>query len=953
MAVIDIMRSAGYAQRGYIIPTEAPYNCVGNGIADDWAGLQAAVNAAIDQRKSVYLPGNKVYRISKTLRCEVFQHRVANPVDYFSRIFGGNEGGVRPKILLAPNASGFNSVASPRPVVYFNNWQPNANLVNANPRPPNLDLQNPYTTDPTMTIQGVTYTWQPWAANLYKCAFINVDVDTNGNPGADGLAFLVAQDAYLFDVKITATGSNVALRGGSGRSCPAGNLELVGGRYAISNDHPRRDGCAGTLYVGVKAYGQTVGVLEQFDESNNCILVGFDITTNNIPVFNASSDFSAASSNSFLLIDGIVRETGSATNTLFRNPNGKTCYIRNVYVTGTSNLISHPSGTVTGSGTWKRIAEYSQNDMKYGLPNTSADETLTMPSYSIVDNVKARIAQPFTPVVQNNVSAPGDMIAAHYKPFQWYRDDMIVATAAPYNADSTGATDSVAALEAAFLAAETAGHNTVFLPPGTYRVSRTLNLRSHTKLIGSGSPRPSNFPHNGTKIRPTDNWVPTSTNEYIIATPADASATCEISFIGINKPSNGSFPGKFTYYHNDILWRSGKNSQYRAVALIKDWEPEAVGTAKLAPQMCLVVSGPTAGGRFFGLATPNGDQYSNANTRSMYVVNTSQPIHFYGMQCEITKSGERAEGNAVVRNSSNVRFYGAKREGYSPSLVIEDSSNIAHYGLTTDFNFFTYPAYFWLKGTVNNVVFASLNVRRNPSSSQWRTGTYSQVGTTITVSLTPHWQESGDSIFLNFTTGGATSGVYVVTGVTNANTFTITAPDSATRSGNVTCMVRSDMVRDDSTTGAKSQVDGPFSVSYFRKGTLDDSVMEIPSIPAPPPFQSVSPGTAARGPGESVALTISPSNQTPTGATLAGIAVSLSGTSPGGATVAMPSKSDLLTGAFKNVDWFTPLDLELTFPSADPVQATITLNGPAPANSPGAFNFWGRREIPGEPGGEE
>lgn len=65
------------------------------------------------------------------------------------------------------------------------------------------------------------------------------------------------------------------------------------------------------------------------------------------------------------------------------------------------------------------------------------------------------------------------------------------------------------------------------------------------------------------------------------------------------------------------------------------------------------------------------------------------------------------------------------------------------------------------------------------------TGTYSQVGTTtLTVTSNGHKLKTGDSVYLDFTSGSATDGTFSVT-VTDANTFTVTTT-SATTSGNVT-----------------------------------------------------------------------------------------------------------------------------------------------------------------------
>lgn len=63
-------------------------------------------------------------------------------------------------------------------------------------------------------------------------------------------------------------------------------------------------------------------------------------------------------------------------------------------------------------------------------------------------------------------------------------------------------------------------------------------------------------------------------------------------------------------------------------------------------------------------------------------------------------------------------------------------------------------------------------------------GTWTRSGTTITVTRVAHGNPIGRAKRLDFTTGGATSDVYVITGVPTADTFTVTAPAVGT-SGNV------------------------------------------------------------------------------------------------------------------------------------------------------------------------
>ena len=70
-------------------------------------------------------------------------------------------------------------------------------------------------------------------------------------------------------------------------------------------------------------------------------------------------------------------------------------------------------------------------------------------------------------------------------------------------------------------------------------------------------------------------------------------------------------------------------------------------------------------------------------------------------------------------------------------------------------------------------------------NNTYTTGTYAQsASTTITVTLTAHGLNTGDSVYLNCTTGTGDSNVYSIT-KTGDNTFTVVSPTSETTSGNV------------------------------------------------------------------------------------------------------------------------------------------------------------------------
>ena len=72
-----------------------------------------------------------------------------------------------------------------------------------------------------------------------------------------------------------------------------------------------------------------------------------------------------------------------------------------------------------------------------------------------------------------------------------------------------------------------------------------------------------------------------------------------------------------------------------------------------------------------------------------------------------------------------------------------------------------------------------------PNEGFTKTGTYSQSGTTVTITITSHGVAVGDKLTIDYTSGSAIDGTFVVKTVPNQNSFTVTAAASDTHSGNV------------------------------------------------------------------------------------------------------------------------------------------------------------------------
>ena len=120
------------------------------------------------------------------------------------------------------------------------------------------------------------------------------------------------------------------------------------------------------------------------------------------------------------------------------------------------------------------------------------------------------------------------------------------------------------------------------------------------------------------------------------------------------------------------------------------------------------------------------------------------------------------------------------------------------FGLASHQNPKIYSLIFDVSETESDIIEAFLDSRANdqprftftpPAEGISKTGTYSQSGTTVTMTVTNHGIAVGETVTLDFTTGSATDGTFIVASAADQNTFTTTAAASATNSGNVSVTV--------------------------------------------------------------------------------------------------------------------------------------------------------------------
>ena len=106
-----------------------------------------------------------------------------------------------------------------------------------------------------------------------------------------------------------------------------------------------------------------------------------------------------------------------------------------------------------------------------------------------------------------------------------------------------------------------------------------------------------------------------------------------------------------------------------------------------------------------------------------------------------------------------------------------------------------------------------------PGEGFTKTGTYSQSGTTVTITISNHGLAIGDVVTIDYTSGSAVDGSFVIATTADDNTFTVTAAASATNSGNVSVTL--------SGTGKFVCQSWRKTISFNNRATLNCTFREV------------------------------------------------------------------------------------------------------------------------------
>jgi hypothetical protein len=626
--------------------------CDNLGATDTTARLQACVDAAYAftlPRVPVFLPAG-TYLVSDTLSLAQENPGPDDGINvvpgrFLPHILVGAPvaaGGARPVIRLAPNAPGFAGNAT--------------SAAGATPYKPVVSLFS-------RGGEGVDMN------NLFKG--IDLDLTADGNAGACGVSHPGAQGATVTDVAVrAAAGSFACFCGLNGAGGMHANVLCEGARYGlyIDDSQPVPSG------VGITLVNQSVSAVLFFGQET-LSLVGVRIVLS--PA--ATGPAIAQTINEGMSLVDVSIECGSVAQTAVQSTSS--LFMRDVFVAGCGLAIVQTGATTVpgppAAQAWLHLASYAR-----GVDRS--------PFYVANVVTVAGVREPNGTVLVTDAAAPAaDLLARHL-----WDESAFPDRGAPGVADARrdcgakgdNATDDTAALQACF-----ASHTRVFLPPGLYRISDTLDLPPGASLVG--------FNNAASIIVAASAGFPRASAAQplpMLRTSDDAggATATTIAFIGI-----------VTWQHlahvTTLDWRTlSAASVWRANFESRDCECLWLSAYQaLAPTVvpCELPQNITIPrtvlrglGRIYGFVNDDTGAIisTGASYRSLLVDGSrgsADPggarLRLYSLNLEHAQS----EANGEIRNSSNVDVYSVKAEGNTVILWLRaDTVNVSVLGFGGD-----------------------------------------------------------------------------------------------------------------------------------------------------------------------------------------------------------------------------------------------------------------------------
>jgi hypothetical protein len=208
----------------------------------------------------------------------------------------------------------------------------------------------------------------------------------------------------------------------------------------------------------------------------------------------------------------------------------------------------------------------------------------------------------------------------------------------------------------------------------------------------------------------------------MITTDNDASATTQFHSVSMETRTIGGGGGvvdttpylwdRFTHIH----WRAGRNSCTFGIYCGQEFHDPAIPVN----EKYVYYYSANGGGKHYGTTTePIGTEA--VNYRGIYALGTTEPLWLYSINVESPKRGNLAfvpATNVLISGCSNVRMASFKREGWSPTFIIHNSTNVIVFGSGAMRNQeHTDTGYGQVTGTSNGILLTGILVQSYDGST--------------------------------------------------------------------------------------------------------------------------------------------------------------------------------------------------------------------------------------------
>ncbi|MFD0958199.1 carbohydrate binding domain-containing protein [Paenibacillus chungangensis] len=623
---------------GYIDITKPPYNAAGDGMQDDTAAIQAAIDDAYASNLIVYFPTG-TYLVSNQIRAFQYDDNWYQGSGFgsqrkFGNLLVGETGGSRPVIKLKDNSTVTDNI------LLLYKW--------LNPNNPTQDGRPKH----------------------YLATFRGIDIDMGNNAGVSAISMDGAQYCTIQDTHIYGSDFRVGIHKIPGAVGSVINARVTGGDIGILADSYAPQ----PLVAGITLEGQSEYGIKITDSRQSTVnVIGFKITGPSSPsasyrgVYverNPIVDYGKEQSSVYLQ-DGQIEVQGAngvaienADNPLYDN-NGSNVVINDVYIKSDVLVRSPLSDHSGNASSWKHIDDYAYSPGAYGsYIHVNGDDHSTPLNDS---EYMGTIA---------SVSPPPDLVSRHSWPIAMpsYDDADKVNIVTDYGATPyDDSDDDAVAIQQAIDDVADLNHanygKSIFIPRGHFKVKQGLLLKKGVKIFGAGK---------NISVIEVDPAFTVNGPSFLLDTVNDAQADIVMTDFALLKLDASAALGQTDMKNLGFLRIRGGGTVFRDVQLAAT--EQVFDNFYLQPE---VVFSDQAGGKIYNLAVNTSVKYTDGGNVSgdyhrVVIQNTNQPLDIYQMGVN------NAEKSVLLNidNAEHVNIYALKYEEENRLFRVEDSNDI-------------------------------------------------------------------------------------------------------------------------------------------------------------------------------------------------------------------------------------------------------------------------------------